>query len=44
MFYVMGLVSYHCTYAKMWVAVKNVYKLTITSAEKSALETMLDSC
>jgi len=38
------LVSYHCTYAKMWVAVKYTYSLTITSAEKSALSGMLGLC
>ncbi|KAJ8117190.1 hypothetical protein OPT61_g1565 [Boeremia exigua] len=31
------LTSYYCTYAKMWVRVKSVYSLTITSAEKTAL-------
>jgi hypothetical protein len=36
--------SYYCTYAKMWVRVKYVYDLTITSAEKSALVSMLDTC
>ena len=36
--------SYYCTYAKMWVKVKNVYKLTITSAEKTALTSMLNTC
>ncbi|KAF7712978.1 Uncharacterized protein PECH_002491 [Penicillium ucsense] len=38
------LTSYHCTYAEMWVKVKSVYKLTITSAEKSALSQMLATC
>ncbi|GFF34516.1 hypothetical protein IFM51744_02472 [Aspergillus udagawae] len=38
------LTSYYCTYAKMWVRVKYVYSLTITSAEKSALVSMLDRC
>ncbi|PKX96419.1 HNH endonuclease family protein [Aspergillus novofumigatus IBT 16806] len=38
------LTSYYCTYAKMWVRVKYVYDLTITSAEKSALVSMLDTC
>ncbi|KAJ5344038.1 hypothetical protein MYU51_016787 [Penicillium brevicompactum] len=38
------LASYYCTYAKMWVKVKSVYKLTVTSAEKSALVQMLDTC
>ncbi|KAL5351812.1 hypothetical protein V496_05534 [Pseudogymnoascus sp. VKM F-4515 (FW-2607)] len=39
-----SLTSYHCTYAKMWVKVKSVYDLTITTAEKSALTTMLNTC
>ncbi|KAF2008497.1 hypothetical protein BU24DRAFT_468916 [Aaosphaeria arxii CBS 175.79] len=39
-----SLTSYHCTYAKMWVKVKSTYSLTITSAEKSALTTMLNTC
>lgn len=38
------LTSYYCTYAKMWVRVKYVYDLTITSAEKNALVSMLDTC
>jgi hypothetical protein len=36
--------SYYCTYAKMWVKVKYVYSLTITSAEKAALTSMLATC
>ncbi|KAF2639976.1 hypothetical protein P280DRAFT_490391 [Massarina eburnea CBS 473.64] len=38
------LTSYYCTYAKMWVKVKSVYSLTITSAEKTALTSMLGTC
>ncbi|MEV6830535.1 HNH endonuclease family protein [Amycolatopsis sp. NPDC051102] len=38
------LVSYWCTYAKMWVAVKYKFKLTINSAEKTALTDMLGRC
>lgn len=38
------LTLYYCTYAKMWVKVKSVYGLTITSAEKSALTSMLNTC
>ncbi|KAJ5150337.1 uncharacterized protein N7482_010795 [Penicillium canariense] len=38
------IVSYYCTYAEMWVKVKSVYSLTITSEEKSALSDMLDTC
>lgn len=36
--------SYHCTYAEMWVKVKTVYNLTITSDEKTALVDMLETC
>jgi hypothetical protein len=36
--------SYWCTYAKMWVKVKSVYDLTITSAEKTALTSILNTC
>lgn len=36
--------SYYCTYAKMWVKVKSVYDLTITTDEKSALTSMLNTC
>ncbi|RDL39952.1 Uncharacterized protein BP5553_04292 [Venustampulla echinocandica] len=39
-----SLQSYWCTYASMWVKVKNTYSLTITSAEKTALVTMLNTC
>ncbi|PLB52205.1 secreted protein [Aspergillus steynii IBT 23096] len=38
------LKSFYCTYAKMWVKIKSVYDLTITSDEKSALVDMLDTC
>jgi hypothetical protein len=42
----LGLIpaSYHCTYARMWIAVKSSWDLTITAAEKSALEEMLNTC
>jgi len=36
--------TYWCTYAKMWVRTKYQYALTVNSAEKSALITMLDRC
>ncbi|TGO49445.1 hypothetical protein BOTNAR_0431g00040 [Botryotinia narcissicola] len=39
-----SLTSYWCTYAKMWIKVKSVYKLTVTSAEKAALVTMMATC
>ncbi|KAJ5837181.1 hypothetical protein N7447_003207 [Penicillium robsamsonii] len=38
------LASYYCTYAKMWIKVKSVYDLTVTSDEKAALSEMLDTC
>jgi hypothetical protein len=38
------LASFHCTYAKMWTRVKYVWQLTITSAEKATLTTMLGNC
>ncbi|KAF2005827.1 secreted protein-like protein [Amniculicola lignicola CBS 123094] len=38
------LTSYYCTYAKAWVKVKSVWALTITSAEKTALTSMLNTC
>jgi hypothetical protein len=38
------LTSYHCTYARMWVRVKYTWALKVTSAEKSALTTMLNTC
>ncbi|KAI9049009.1 hypothetical protein LZ554_006858 [Drepanopeziza brunnea f. sp. 'monogermtubi'] len=38
------LTSFYCTYAKAWTKVKSVYDLTITSAEKTALTSMLATC
>jgi len=38
------LTSYYCTYARMWVRVKYVWGLTVTSAEKSAVTSMLATC
>jgi hypothetical protein len=38
------LSSYHCTYARMWVRVKYVWALTVTTAEKGALAAMLNTC
>ena len=38
------LTSYYCTYARMWVRVKYVWSLTVTSAEKTALTSMLSGC
>ena len=39
-----SLTSYRCTYAKMWITVKSYWTLTLQSSEKSALQTMLNSC
>ncbi|MFD8493952.1 HNH endonuclease family protein [Amycolatopsis sp. NPDC059657] len=38
------LTGYWCTYARMWVGSKYKYKLTINSAEKTALTDMLGRC
>ncbi|SPO03140.1 uncharacterized protein DNG_05822 [Cephalotrichum gorgonifer] len=38
------LTSFYCTYAKSWVRVKDQWNLSITSAEKSALTSMLNTC
>ena len=38
------LSSYHCMYARMWVSVKSVYKLTVDSAEKAKLSDILNGC
>ncbi|MTD57689.1 HNH endonuclease family protein [Amycolatopsis pithecellobii] len=38
------LTGYWCTYAEMWIKVKYTWKLTVNSAEYSALSGMLDRC
>ncbi|TVT23499.1 HNH endonuclease family protein [Amycolatopsis acidiphila] len=38
------LTSYWCTYAEMWIKVKYTWKLSVNSAEKSALTDMLGRC
>ena len=38
------LSSFRCTYAKMWIAVKFTWGLTLQTAEKSALQGMVDTC
>lgn len=38
------LSSYWCTYSKMWITVKYTWGLTLQSSEKSALQTMLNTC
>ncbi|HEU5025676.1 MAG TPA: HNH endonuclease family protein [Spirillospora sp.] len=36
--------AFRCTYARAWVQVKWYYDLTVDSAEKSALTSMLNTC
>lgn len=36
--------SYRCTYARAWVQVKHYYGLTVDSAEKSTLTSVLSGC
>ncbi|MFF3733050.1 HNH endonuclease family protein [Streptomyces sp. NPDC002476] len=36
--------SYRCTYARAWVHVKHYYDLSVDSAEKSALQGILNGC
>jgi hypothetical protein len=36
--------AFRCTYARAWIQVKWYYHLTVDSAEKSALNTMLATC
>jgi hypothetical protein len=36
--------AYHCTYSKMWIRTKYVWNLRVDSAEKSALQSMLNTC
>ncbi|MDF4250429.1 HNH endonuclease family protein [Streptomyces sp. WMMB303] len=36
--------GYHCTYARMWVWVKDTYGMTADAEEKSALEKVLTGC
>ncbi|MCX4792248.1 HNH endonuclease family protein [Streptomyces sp. NBC_01221] len=36
--------SYRCTYARAWVQVKHDYKMTVDSAEKTALTSILNGC
>lgn len=38
------LASFRCTYARAWIQVKYYYALTVDSAEKSALNSMLATC
>ncbi|WP_406419077.1 HNH endonuclease family protein [Streptomyces sp. NBC_00873] len=36
--------AYQCTYVRAWVHVKHYYNLTVDSAEKSALQSVLNGC
>ena len=36
--------TYWCVYSKGWIGIKHYWKLSITSAEKSALKQMLGTC
>ncbi|MET9529322.1 MULTISPECIES: HNH endonuclease family protein [unclassified Streptomyces] len=36
--------AYKCTYVRAWVEVKHYYKLTVDSAEKTALDGVLNGC
>jgi len=38
------LASSHCAYAKMWIHTKYRWDLTLDTAEKAALQPMLDTC
>ncbi|MFI6066992.1 HNH endonuclease family protein [Micromonospora sp. NPDC051227] len=38
------LSSYRCTYSKMWITVKYNWSLTLQTSEKSALQSMLNTC
>ncbi|MDG4817029.1 MULTISPECIES: DUF1524 domain-containing protein [unclassified Micromonospora] len=39
-----SLSSYRCTYSKMWITVKYAWGLRLQSSEKSALQSMLNTC
>jgi hypothetical protein len=39
-----SVTSYRCTYVRAWVQVKYYWKLSIDSAEKSALQSVLNGC
>ena len=36
--------TFHCTYARMWIGTKHQWGLSLQSAEKSALQSMLNTC
>jgi len=39
-----SVTSYYCTYAKMWIASKYHWALKLQSSEKTALQSMLNTC
>ncbi|KAK3339831.1 hypothetical protein B0T25DRAFT_466664 [Lasiosphaeria hispida] len=39
-----SVTTFYCTYARSWTQVKYTWALTITSAEKTALTSMLNTC
>jgi len=39
-----SVTSYRCTYSKMWIAVKYYWSLKLQASEKSALQSMLNTC
>jgi Protein of unknown function (DUF1524) len=36
--------SFHCTYARMWIGTKYSWGLSLQSSERSALQSMLNTC
>ncbi|MDB1087097.1 HNH endonuclease family protein [Streptomyces sp. ACA25] len=36
--------AFHCTYSRMWIRAKYQWNLAVDPAEKSALQTMLNTC
>ena len=36
--------AYHCAYSKKWINIKHYWSLSVTSAEKSSLKQMLNTC
>lgn len=36
--------AFHCTYARMWIGTKYQWGLSLQSTERTALQTMLDTC
>lgn len=36
--------SFHCTYARMWIGTKHQWSLTLQATEKTALQSMLNTC